>query len=202
MSKSTINGHLPSHMAWVAYKHQLWPGVRNGLGTMTNNLKVTDNLLHKEDYRMLNVIGVVCSVIKDLRQLHTSFGGFSLFNLPVEQLIGQMNMLMQHYHTSTNLSKKLDAFRYLQLQLGTTNNPFLLDYALWGYLAPLSWVKTLWRTLHHFNIHLYMAYPSIVPPREQDQVLIEYSTCRASAGRQCKVSTDAGCPWNPSFSLT
>jgi hypothetical protein len=74
---------------------------------------------------------------------------------PVEQLIGRVNMLMQHYHTSTNLSKKLDAsLRYLQLQLGTPNNPFLLDYAVWGYLAPLSWVKILWRTLHHFDIHL------------------------------------------------
>jgi hypothetical protein len=45
------NGHLPKHMAWIAYKHQLWPGVRYGLGAMTNDLKVLDNLLHKEDYR-------------------------------------------------------------------------------------------------------------------------------------------------------
>jgi hypothetical protein len=81
------NRHLPSHMAWAAYRHQLWPGVRFGFGTMTNDLKVTDNLLHKEDYRMLNVLGVVRSVTKGLRRLHTSFGGFGLFNLPVEQLI-------------------------------------------------------------------------------------------------------------------
>jgi hypothetical protein len=168
------NGHLPSHMAWVAYKHQLWPGVRYGLGTMTNDLEASDNLLHKEDYRILNILGVVRSVTKGLRRLHTSFGGFGLFNLPVEQLIGRVNMLMQHYHTSTNLSRKLDAsLRYLQLQLGTSHNPFLLDYAVWGHLALLSWVKILWRSLHHFDIHLYMAYPSIAPPRERDQVLME-----------------------------
>ncbi len=101
------NGHLPSHMVWVAYRHQLWPGVRYGLGTTTNNLEVTDNLLHKEDYRMLNVLGVVRSMTKDLHWRHMSFGGFGLFNLPVEQLIGRVNMLMQHYHTSTNLSRKL-----------------------------------------------------------------------------------------------
>ena len=29
------NGHLLNHMAWIAYEHQLWPGVRYGLGTMT-----------------------------------------------------------------------------------------------------------------------------------------------------------------------
>jgi hypothetical protein len=109
------NGHLPSHMAWVAYKHQLWPGVRYGLGTMTNDLEAADNLLNKEDYRMLNVLGVVRTVPTGLRRLHTSFGGFGLFNLPVEQMICRVNMLMQHYHTSTNVSKKLDAsIRYLQ----------------------------------------------------------------------------------------
>jgi hypothetical protein len=103
------NGHLPNHMAWIAYKHQLLPGVQYGLGTMTNNLEVADNLLHEENYRTLNVVGVACSVTKGLRCLHMTFGGFGLFNLPVEQLICRVNMLMQHYHTSTNLSRKLDA---------------------------------------------------------------------------------------------
>ena len=161
------NGHLPSHMAWVAYRHQLWPGVRYGLGTMTNNFEAADTLLHKEDYKMLNVLGVVRSVSTGLRRLHMSFGGFGLYNLPVEQMICCINMLMQHYHTSTKVSKKLDAsLRYLQFQLGTQHNPFLLDYAVWGYLALLSWVKMLRRTLNNFDIHLYMAYPSIAPPRE------------------------------------
>ncbi len=110
------NGHLPNHMAWVAYRHQLWPEVRYGLGTMTNDLEVTDNLLHKEDYRMLNILGVVHRVTKGLRCLHTSFGGFGLFDLPVEQLKCRVNMLMQHYHIPTNLSRKLDTLlQYLQL---------------------------------------------------------------------------------------
>jgi hypothetical protein len=28
------NGHLPSHIAWVAYRQQLWPDLRYGLGTI------------------------------------------------------------------------------------------------------------------------------------------------------------------------
>jgi hypothetical protein len=111
-----MNGHLPNHTAWIAYKHQLWPGVRYGLGTMTNDLKVVDSLLHNEEYRILNILGLVRSITKGLHCLHTIFGRFGLFNLPVKQLICQVNMLMQHYHTSTNLSRKLDAsLRYLQL---------------------------------------------------------------------------------------
>ena len=46
------NGHLPNHKSWIPYKHQLWPGVRYGLGTMTNDLKVADGLLHDEEYRI------------------------------------------------------------------------------------------------------------------------------------------------------
>jgi hypothetical protein len=141
---------------------------------MTNDLEATDNLLHNEDYRMLNVLGVVRSVTKGLRRLHTTFGRFGLFNLPVEQLICHVNMLMQHYHTSTNLRRKLDAFlRYLQLQLGMHHNPLLLDYTVWGHLAPLLWVKMLWQTLHYFDIHLHMAYLNIASPRERDQVIME-----------------------------
>ena len=118
------------------------------------------------------MLGVARNVTKGLRRLHTTFGWFGLFNLPVEQLISCMNMLMQHYHTSPNLSRKLDAsLRYLQLQLGMPGNPLELDFNVWGYLAPLSWVKMLWKFLYHFNIHLHMAYPIIAIPRERNQVV-------------------------------
>jgi hypothetical protein len=76
-------------------------------------------------------------------------------------------MLLQHYHTSTALSKKLDvSFKYLQLQLGTFYNPLTLSFEQWGYLAPLSWVKMLWRSLDTFNIQLHMKYPPLPFARE------------------------------------
>ncbi len=168
------NGHLPSHMAWVAYKHQLWPGLRYGLGTMTNNITPAKKLLDNVDYNTLNVLGILCNVTKGLRKIHTTFGGFGLFDLPTEQLISRVNMFFQHYHVSTNLSKKLDAsLGYLQLQIRTPNNPFLQDYARWGDLSPLSWVKMLWKSLQHFKITLYMQFPNITLPWERDQVIMD-----------------------------
>ena len=86
-------------------------------------------------------------------------------------------MLMQHYHASTNLGRKLDALlRYLQLQLGTPHNLFTLEYAKWEHLAPLSWVKInmLWRSLQHFNKHLHMDFSTMPLPRERDQVIMEF----------------------------
>jgi hypothetical protein len=53
------NGHLPHHMAWIAYWHQLWPSLRYGLGTTMNDIEEAENLFNKEDYCMLNLLGVV-----------------------------------------------------------------------------------------------------------------------------------------------
>jgi hypothetical protein len=111
---------------------------------------------------------------KGLRKLHTTFRDFGLFSIPMEQLIFQINMLLQHYHTSTSLRQKIDAsLRYLQLQLGTPHNPLTLDYNKWGHLDPLSWVKMIWRLLHYFNIYLHMESQPIPLPRERDQVVME-----------------------------
>jgi hypothetical protein len=92
------NGHLPSHIAWVAYRHQLWLGLRYGLGTMTNDIDPAAKLLDKVDYKTLNVLGIIRNVMKGLRKIHTTFGGFGLFNLATEQLISRVNMFFQHYH--------------------------------------------------------------------------------------------------------
>jgi hypothetical protein len=132
------NGHLPSHIAWVAYRHQLWPGLRYGLGIMTNDIKPAARLLYNADHKTLNVLGIFCNVTKGLQKIHTTFGGFRLFDLLTEQLISRVNMFFQHYHVSTNLSKNLDtSLGYLQLQVGTPHNPFTQDYSKWGGLAPL-----------------------------------------------------------------
>jgi hypothetical protein len=165
------NGHLPNHIAWVAYKQQLWSGLRYGLGTMTNDLEAAEQLLENTDWKTLNILGVLRNITKGLQRLNATFGGFSL---STEQLICRVNMLLQHYHVSRNLGKKLDAsLFYLQLQLRTPNNPFTLDYERWSHLAPLLWVKMLWRSLHHFDIHLHMSFPTLSSPREQDQVIME-----------------------------
>ena len=141
---------------------------------MTNDIEKATEVNTKTDYRMLNILGVVRTVTNVIQTLHTTAGGFGLFSVATEQLICRINMLLQHYHTSTNLSRKLDAsLRYLQLQLGTPHNPITQDYDKWGYLAPLSWVKMLWRLLHHFNIHLHMECATIPSPRERDQVVME-----------------------------
>ena len=167
------NGHLSSHVAWIAYRLQLWPGIRYGLGTLTNDIEEANNLLSETEAKTLNTLGVVRMATTGLRRLHTTFGGFGLYNLATEQLISRVNLLLQHYHTPLTLSRKLDAsIRYLQLQFGSSQNPLTLDYEKWGYLAPLSWGKMLWGSLQHFNVDIYMRYDPILSPREHDELVM------------------------------
>jgi hypothetical protein len=44
---------------------------------------------------------------------------------------------------------------------------------MWGYLAPLSWVKMLCQSLDKFNIQLHMKYPTLPFPQERDQIIME-----------------------------
>ena len=91
-------------------------------------------------------------------------------------------MLLQHYHTSTALSKKLDAsFKYLQLQLGTPYSLLTLPFEQWGYLAPLLWVKMLWHSLDTFKIQLHMKYSPLPFPQAQDQDIMEIILDKASS---------------------
>jgi len=176
------NGHLPSHIAWLAYRLQLWASLRYGIGTMTNDIEEAEELLDQQDRSILNILGIVKNVTRQLRRIHTTFGGFGLYNLATEQLISRLNLLMQHYHTPSNLSKKLDiSLKYLQLQVGTNKNPLLLNYDLWGHLAPLSWTKMLWRSIQHFQVDLHMKYEEIPYPREKDQVIMEIIISRTSS---------------------
>ena len=167
------NGDLPASMAWTAYNLQLWPSLRFGLGTLTNDVEAADELLSSYDYIMLPFLGVVRTIKKGWRKLHTTFGGVGLFHLPTEQFICRLNIFMQHYHTSSALSKKLDvSLKYLMLQLGCTCCPFELSYGDWGFLSPLCWVKMFWRTLQLAGTHLHIVFDSLHLPREGDSPIM------------------------------
>ena len=60
------NRHLPSNIAWVAYKLQLWMGLPYGLGTTTNDAKEAKAVLHDEDREMLNILGIPWNVTRGL----------------------------------------------------------------------------------------------------------------------------------------
>ena len=52
------NGHLPAKWAWVAYKLQLWPGIKYGIGTMTNDMEEAEELLDDHDYLLVCLVRI------------------------------------------------------------------------------------------------------------------------------------------------
>ena len=63
------NGHLPSHIAWIAYRLQLWASLRYGIGTMTNDIEEAEEVNKDHDRETLNILGIVKNVKKELRRL-------------------------------------------------------------------------------------------------------------------------------------
>ena len=53
------NGHLPSHIAWVAYRLQLWASLRYWIGTPTNDIEEAEEVHQRQDREMLNILGIV-----------------------------------------------------------------------------------------------------------------------------------------------
>lgn len=167
-------GRLPAYLGWMAYKYKLWASIIYGIGTMTNDIEAAETFLNVFDYRMMNVLGVASTITTGWRELHSTFGGIGLFKFVIEQMIERSNLLLQHYGTGSGLSKKLDALMaYLQLQLGVNCCPLDLNYDDWHYLAPLSWIKMLWRTLQVTGFELHLEYETTPFPRCGDRLVMD-----------------------------
>ena len=81
------NGHLTSSMGWIAYKLQLWPRVRCGIGNTTNDPKRSEKVIEKTDHRMLNILGIASTVKKGWWRMRLTFGRFVIVSFDTKQLI-------------------------------------------------------------------------------------------------------------------
>lgn len=169
------NGHLPSAYVLLSYFHQLWPGLRYGLGTLSNSYSAAETCLTKFDYTLLPFIGVNRHIKKEWRTLHPAYGGVGLLSLPIEQLICRSTLLLQHYNTSSIIGNKLTcSLHLLQLQIGTNGNPLLLSYKTYGHLAPNSWICSYWEAIDKHPIRLHLTYETIPFPRRFDDTIMSF----------------------------
>jgi hypothetical protein len=123
------NAYLPVRLAWKVYKHQLWPGVSYSIATLANRKEMVDYILHKLDFKMLSVLGVNQHIKVEWRCLGREFGGIGLFNFMVEQFIGWIKIMPQHFYTATTLSHKITAsIEALKLEVGCRGNPMNENY--------------------------------------------------------------------------
>jgi hypothetical protein len=146
------NAHLPAPIGWIAYKFKLWAGIQYGIATLAIPLTEVQRVLRTKNFHCLSFLGINRNVKREWQTIHRAFGGIGLFSVPVEQTIGMINMLIQHYGAGTTLAMKLSAsIEALQLKIGCIGCPFDKKYDNLHLLATPYWTKSLWERLHYYN---------------------------------------------------
>ena len=169
------NGRLPPALIWRSYRTQLRARLKYALGTLTNSLADAESCLGDLEFTLLPLLNVNRHIRTGWRRLHQSFGGIGLLHLPTEQLICRLNILQQHYGTSSTVGKKLScSLHWLQVQLGHDDNPLLLDYARWNHLTCRTWWVELWQSLQNSPVHLSLIYNRLLPPRQFDCTIMTF----------------------------
>ena len=146
-------GHLPTRSVWASYTHQLWSGLKYGLGASSAPLAQLDSALGTADFYLLSKLGVMRSIKTPVRYIPSYFGGMGLFSITTETTSATINSFLQHYGTETPLGITLHAalVEYLQVEIGVRGCPLTYDFGIWGELATDSWVKSLWEKSGHSN---------------------------------------------------
>ncbi len=169
------NGRLSPTLIWQSYKKQLRKRLVYALGTLTNSVEAAEKCLEEVDYTLLPLLNVNRHVRKGWRRLHQTFGGIGLLHLPTEQLICRLNILQQHYASTSTVGRKLScSLHWLQLQVGHDDNPLLLDYQRWSFLTCRSWWVELWQSLHNSSVTLSLQYKRQTKPRQHDKTIMGF----------------------------
>ena len=61
---------------------------------MTTNLYEAEDFLREHNRSLLNIFGIARTVKVGWRRIHSTFGGFGIYNFATEQLIERLNLLL------------------------------------------------------------------------------------------------------------
>ena len=191
------NGHLPVSQVSMSYLFQLWPSLRYGLGTLTNDWAASSKCLASTEFKILPLIGVNRHIARPWRRLHQTFGGIGLLDLAVEQHICRMNMFCQHYGSQSTIGKKLLAsMHWLQLQLGCLGCPLLENYDTLALLASPSWIKCFWESVHYCPGNLQIQFDGVQIQRVGDTSLTAIASHHGLKGQELAAFTQCRCYGN------
>ncbi|KAL7540264.1 hypothetical protein ACHAXR_009988 [Thalassiosira sp. AJA248-18] len=98
-TKLVKNGALPTQSVWTSYTHQLWAGLKYGLGASSAPMDALKKGLGSSNYYLISSLRVVRPIKKEWRYLPVRFGGIGLYDLVTETTAATLNSLMQHYST-------------------------------------------------------------------------------------------------------
>ncbi len=168
------NCPLAHHLAWMAYQHQLWSGLRFSLGTLATPTSTMQSVLQSLKFEMLSLLGVNQHVKIEWCTIAQEFGGIRLHSLSIEWIISWAELILQHYGAKLAVSAKIKAsLQAVQLEVGCRGNPFDEDFGAIVVLATECRIKSIWERMWLYNFQLYLDYPMMAFPRVGNKTIVD-----------------------------
>ena len=124
--------------------------------------------------KLMGKLGIFIWFPLEYRYGPHKFQGAALLEVSVAQLIAKLIIFLHQANLNTQLSKTfVVSMEAMQIELGSVQQFFSLQFNDFGTLTPVSWLQQLWRKLSIHDITLYK-YNSVIPyPREGDKALMD-----------------------------
>ena len=167
-------GHLRRRDIWFLLDCQFWPRVGYGLCC---NMAVHNKLEHclsKQYFQLIPLGGVIRTSPRLFCQLGKGFYGAGCPHPGIECLVAQVSKLLMHYGCPSSNGKKMRiSLRYLVIELGLSDQPFLLSQATYKDWVTWSWLVSLWEKCEIYGIRVVLNDSGISLPRDRDRWIMQ-----------------------------
>lgn len=166
---------LPRYVNRMCHDHMLVPRMKYGIECLLATPSELSAEMRKVMYRCLPYLGVNRNYKTEFCTLPRLFHGLELVDWPVEKLVADVHIMMQHWSSPDILGCCLrSAYELLQMETGLEGNIFAQSYRDFGCLATHSWMAILWQYLDHLGVTLELSSTYFVQPvREGDSGIIQ-----------------------------
>ena len=137
---------------------------------------------------MCSVGGVDQSTNRELCYLDTGFYGVGFPHWGIEATIESINKLMSHFGSKSMTGVEFQmSYELLIIELGLSNQPFLLDFNKYHNRAAPTLLTEVWSRMHRFGFKLTTNMIKFSPPREKDRWFMSAVEDLGFSEEECRI---------------
>jgi hypothetical protein len=139
----------------VSVSKKFWPKLKYGICANTCPYDELVVAMHRLYFWMAPIGGLIRSAKRELRFLDTGFYGLGFPHWGIKTMIEAYKCFFVHYRTQSIIEVQLQmSVEVLTMELGTSSQPSLHDYAKYGPQVTRGFCDALWEKLHKFWMNL------------------------------------------------
>ena len=159
------NSGLPPRDLHLSIKTKFWPRVKFGLCANTAPFTELLEAMHKPYHLMAPVGGLIRSAKREIRYLDGGFYGNGFPHWGIEAPIESTGKVLTHYGTHGLVGVQLImSVELLITEVGRSNQPFTLNYEVYGDWATDCYMKEMWSRLARFGLQMQLGAMKFDPP--------------------------------------